>query len=141
MSNDARFDPRFDPAFQPGYDGPPAATPAAQPAPVAAKPPVAFVGIAAPSPSEDGGSPEPRPVGINPFVTGLGAAAVVLVAVGFYLVALTGEIYNAGGGAPGLDYASFQMLSFAAPLVITLGIATAVGILFLFAARWWRPRL
>ena len=151
MSDDARFDPRFDPAFQPGYAGPIAAGPSAAkdvPAPTAAAPtalsaappaaPPAMSGVAAPVPDTTTHEPADGR-GVNPFVIGLGVVSIVLTLGGVYLITLLQQMFAASQGSQStFDYATLQALLYGVPLLITLGIATAIGVLFIFAVRWWR---
>lgn len=143
MSDDARFDPRFDPAFQPGYVGPPASTPTAQaPAQAAAvpSPPAALPEVvnSAPQASLDDSVVVNRP---NPFIIVLGVVSLLLVGGGFYFTAQLRQIYySAQQESSGFDFSTFQVLIYAIPLMISLGIATAIGIMFMLAARWSRLR-
>lgn len=160
MSNDG-FDPRFDPAFQRGYDGP--APTSVQKAPVQKVPvqkPIASRPAAVPveqSRSFEDRQPvadrEPRPsesfdFGVdieetevdaprrpNPFLIALGAISVLLVGAGFYLVSRVQDLY-ADTQSSGFDFVTLQVLMQAVPVVIGLGLATGVGILFIFAIRW-----
>jgi hypothetical protein len=142
MSDDTRFDPRFDPAFQPGYVAPPTQPTRRNPLPAVVPPPPTPLPLVVPTAVEVTGVEPPvvesaSPGGINPFVIGLGAVSVVLVLGGLYLTAQARELYSSSAGASGFDYATFQVVIYGAPLMIAVGIATAIGILFLFAARWW----
>ena len=154
MSDDARFDPRFDPAFQPGYAGPiaselpatqpvsapfvAAAPPTASSAAPPAAPPPAMSAVAAPIPD----LPTAEPADgrrVNPFVIGLGVVSIVLMLGGGYLITLLQQMFAASQGSQTtFDYATFQALVYGAPLLIALGVATAIGILFISAVRWWR---
>ena len=142
MSDDARFDPRFDPAFQPGYAGPiaseqPAARPVQAPA-VTAAPPTALPNASAPVPESmtDETAADGR---VNPFIVALGVVSLVLVLSGFALISLLQQMFEASQGSQtNFDYATFQALVYGAPFLMVLGIATAIGILFIFAVRWWR---
>jgi hypothetical protein len=141
MSDDARFDPRFDPAFQPGYAGPLASAPsAAQPvtAPPAALPTVtAPVTDVATVPAEERGDDHRT----NPFIIALAAVSVILILGGVYLLSLLQQMFAASQGSQTtFDYVTLQALIFGGPLLIALGIATAIGILCMFASRWWRLR-
>jgi hypothetical protein len=144
MSDDARFDPRFDPAFQPGYAGPIASAPAAAqpvtPPPVTAAPPTALPTVAAPAAPDvaEETALEPR---ANPFIIALAAVAVILIIGGVYLLSLLQQMFAASQGSQTtFDYVTLQALIFGGPLLIALGIATAIGILCMFASRWWRLR-
>ena len=149
MSDGTRFDPRFDPAFQPGYEGPivPAAPAAERRAPepphIGAPPP----GRPAPESAPGGGmAPADEPQvedaplapGRNPFLIALGAMAVLLTVGGLYLVSRLRDIFVDVRAASEVDYVTLQVLMNAAPLVVVLGLATGIGVLFLLAARWKR---
>lgn len=162
MSDDAsKFDPRFDPAFQRGYDGQPQVRPAAVPSagqPVQRTPlievppairsetrrepaPEATPVAAAPSrllvePTVDyAEEPERR---VNPFLIGLLAAAVLLIGGGLYLTSRLGEMFANTQGSASYDYITLQVMTFAAPMLIVLGVATGIGVLFIYAVRWGR---
>jgi hypothetical protein len=136
MSDDARFDPRFDPAFQPGYDGP-----LAQPAPVARQrtvvsAPEALPVVQTPVAVEADLDDVPVRTGTNPFLIALGAVAFLLVGGGTYLVSRLSDMFLDTQSA--VDYTILQVLMYGAPMVIVLGLAAGVGILFVLAARWYR---
>lgn len=146
MSDDARFDPRFDPAFQPGYAGPLASAPsAAQPdaaQPIAA-PPTALRTVTAPVTDVPAVAAEEREEDhrTNPFIIALGAVSMVLILGGVYLLSLLQQMFAASQESQtAFDYTTFQALVYGAPLLIALGIATAIGILCMLASRWWRLR-
>ena len=76
---------------------------------------------------------------VNPFVIGLGVVSIVLILGGVYLITLLQQMFAVSQGSQTtFDYATFQALMYGAPLLIALGIATAIGVLFIFAVRWWR---
>jgi hypothetical protein len=129
MSED--FDPRFDPAFQRGYDGPmtfPERTRAGEG-------PVAEQHAGEPARTREQTEPidEPTP-GVNPFLVVLGALAVVLIGVGLYLVSRMGDLY--ADASSEFDFVAVQALLALAPLLIALGAATGIGLLFVLAMRW-----
>jgi hypothetical protein len=162
MSDDTRqqFDPRFDPAFQRGFD--PAtpvvasmpvqrpAEPAAQ-ARVTAAPPAPAVQQASPPPatpdstdalissyldapeSDDADASAP---GRNPFLFALGIVAIVLVVAGIWLFVQSGAAFNSRQVRSQGDYMSLDATIHMAPFIALLGGATAIGVLFVFAARW-----
>ena len=150
MSDDRNFDPRFDPAFQRGYDGVvdarprPTRTESAAPAPAVpvadeVQPTAASVAGAASAPLvEEIPGDDPLPPRVNPFLIALALIAVVLVGAGFYLVARIPALYADSQNSTDFDFVTLQVLIGAAPLAIALGIATAVGILFMLALRWGR---
>jgi hypothetical protein len=161
MSNDTKpeFDPRFDPAFQRGFAGPvtrsapvarpsaPVAKPAPQVAPsprVAPSPPIIERGPEvrisneplAPSTTEvveDESKFQLRRV--NPFSLVLVLLSVVLIGGGLWAVQFAREAFLAVNLSSDIDYVTLQMVIIAAPLAIALGVATALGLLFLLAFR------
>jgi hypothetical protein len=150
MSDDARFDPRFDRAFQPGYDGPLAATRPTQraagattigPVPTSRVAPDALAPVSAPvvEKSETGEATTDEPTRrINPFLIPLGLIAVALLAGGLFLFSRLRVLVTEGQIGADVDYVSVQALVYATPLLIVLGIATGIGLLFLLASRWER---
>ena len=138
MSDDARFDPRFDPAFQPGYEGPlSSAKPAAKSRP-AASVPEALVVVPTPVPDEPVAEDEPVSRRTNPFLIALGAVAILLLGGGLYVVSRLRDLFADTQSTSDFDYVTLQVLMYAAPLVLVLGLATGIGVLFLLAARWGR---
>jgi len=154
MSDEAsKFDPRFDPAFQRGFDGKTQATPREklQPtsvfAPVAA-PPARPVAAAQPEAVQAVNRVVVEPTEIvddegearrvNPFLIALLAAAVLLIGGGIYLVSRLGEMFANPSASSQYDYITLQALTIAAPMLIVLGVATAIGVLFIYAVRWGR---
>lgn len=141
MSDDRRFDPRFDPAFQPGYEGPlsEATPPVVSPQPVIGSPPrarQAAASLLAPTatPIED----DPAPRRANPFLIALAVVAVLLIGGGGYLLSRIREFTLDSGSITGIDYMTLQALVYAAPLAVALGVATGIGVLFIYAVRWGR---
>jgi hypothetical protein len=151
MSNDrSNFDPRFDPAFQRGFDGEvevvvtervPDRVPDRVTERVAES---AIVELApsAPAVSEPGlieaSEPDARGGRINPYLVALGAVSVALVAGGLYLVSRLREFFDSSQTTTDFDFVILQVLLYAAPLIVVLGVATAIGMVFLAAARWER---
>jgi hypothetical protein len=154
-----KFDPRFDPAFQRGYDpdedgpesaGAPAGAPAGasgaggaatvsgetreQHRPDESGPPV--VGAAA---AESGGSEQSQaqPVQPNPFERTLGviAAALVILGVGAVLWANNAN-YNGPGETWGWHQALQSLAWVLSSPMITIGLATGVGLVFRRAIAW-----
>jgi hypothetical protein len=133
------FDPRFDPAYQPGFD--PAKHTTAPPPPVD-KPdvgapqeetvaePVTPLAAAVPA--------APTRARRNPILIALWVLSALFVASGFYGLRLIGDrvaALGSTGGFGGADYYLLQSYVVLAPLLIVLGLATAVGTLFLLAVR------
>ncbi len=157
-------DPRFDPAFQRGFDpsipieeyvpapvprksAPPVAPPAPvvlAPTPVVAQPSPAAVAPAAPdaedAPAQDTDSPEEADASPsrNPFLLFLGIIAIALVVAGIWLFVQSGDAFNSKEVRSQGDYMSLDSTIHAAPFIALLGGATAIAILFVFAARWRR---
>jgi hypothetical protein len=127
------IDPRFNPAYQPGFD--PSKHVAAPPAPVA--PAI----VEEPVPVERFETvPEVTPARRrNPLLVTLWVLSALLVASGVYGLQLIGDrvaVLGSTGGFGGADYYLLQSYVILAPLLIGLGIATALGTLFVLAVRW-----
>lgn len=137
MSDDARFDPRFDPAFQPGYTGP-LATSKPAPKPVIGDPPQPLAERAAAAVFEREPDDESAPRRTNPFLIALGALALLFLGGGLYLVSRLRDLFADTQSTSDFDYVTLQVLMYAAPLILVLGLATGVGVLFLLASRWDR---
>lgn len=150
MSDDRDFDPRFDPAYQRGYEGVvdaaprsnrPAATPAAPavvPEPIGAPP-----ASATPQPDEVLHTQvddfvEAAPSRPNPFLIALIVLSVALVGGGLYLVVKMRDLFADTQSSTNFDFVTLQVLIGAAPIAIGLGVATALGVLFIYAVRWGR---
>jgi hypothetical protein len=85
--------------------------------------------------------PDVRPsTARNPFLLALGLVAVFLVAGGIGLFVASGGAFNSRDVRSQGDYMSLDALIHAAPFVALLGIATALGVLFVFAAKWRKRR-
>jgi hypothetical protein len=160
------FDPRFDPAFQRGFDAEGAATrlqaprtayesPVARVASVVQAPPVVTQMIAPPAQFEVGVPPLVEQTGIeqadataesppdrrpNPFLLALAVVSVALAGGGAWGVQAARSPFLESNAAAGTDFVGLQMLMLMSPLAIILGIATAVGIAFFYAAEWQRRR-
>lgn len=154
---DPGFDPRFDPAFQPGFDpsrhpsGMKDVTtrvPTASPTSPEVEPGAAAF-VSAPSVSAPSGAaaemsavPADLPARArrrNPLIILLWIMSVVLVASGVYglrLVADRVKDLGSSGGFGEADYYLMQAYTVLAPLLIALGIATAIGTIFLLATRF-----
>lgn len=164
MSDDrARLDPRFDPAFQRGYDGAPPAAGSPGPAPAMAPQPMAPQPMAPPpstpeprtTPREDAGSPvgagvtasAPRtlltpdsfvadePRRFNPWLITLGAVSVVLTLGGLLLITRLRDLFADTQNSAEFDYVVLQSLIIGAPILVGLGLATGIGLLFVLALR------
>ncbi len=135
MSDDRSFDPRYDPAFQRGWDGP--AAPVTSPAPRPAEPERIVVAPERVSADEgvDGDESRRR---LNPFLIVLGVVSIALVVAGVWMASRVSDGFSQQGPSTQVDYALLQVLMIASPVTTLLGVATAVGILFLLAARWGR---
>jgi len=146
MGNDARdtFDPRFDPAFQPGFEGP-VVTPSAarknrdvSPAQTALVQRTEQVGRAIAGDSDDSEDEvevehRRRP---NPFLLALIAVSVALIVGGLGSAQSVRALFDTENISVELDYISLEMIKFAAPLAVALGVATAIGVLFVYALDW-----
>lgn len=138
------FDPRFDPAFQPGYDpivhgreqrpAAPNVEPGARTPPtVAPEPPIAV--DEEPAVGADAATAVRRP---NVFLLALWVLSAIFIGAGLYLLHFISDrldSLNTSGGGGSSDYYLLQAYTMGAPMLITLGLATATGTLFLFAAR------
>lgn len=168
---DKQVDPRYDPVFQPGFDGqvvkgltrrPEPAAPASAATPtIDALRPVPRPDPYAPhddfltamrdaAASEaprlaDADVPEPRsapparPVWRNPFlivVALIGAALIGIGISGMNAVATQGGFSSADS-----SYLYFVFMQFGGPMLVVLGIATLVGVVFFLALQWQRGRL
>lgn len=136
MSDDRGFDPRYDPAFQRGWDGPvtPVA-PVASGAPRAAEP--ERIVVSPDRAASEDADEEPRRR-LNPYLIVLGAVSIALVVAGVWMASRVSEGFSQEGPSTQVDYAMLQVLMIGSPVTALLGVATAVGILFLLAARWGR---
>jgi hypothetical protein len=76
----------------------------------------------------------------NPFLLFLGIIAVALIAVGVWLFVRSGEAFNTSQVRSQGDYMTLTATINMAPFIALLGAATAIGVLFVFAARWRRRR-
>jgi hypothetical protein len=148
--NSATIDPRFDPAFQRGFDGavtttrrrPTIGTPPVLPAQAPAARPVVSTS-AVPEPT----APEPQSVveedeaeevvrGVNPFIVVLWIVAVLLVISGAYLTMWARTTFLTDSLSTNIDYVTIQIITYGSPLLVVLGLATAIGLVFLHAIAW-----
>ncbi len=155
MSKDARdgFDPRFDPAFQPGFSGevvtpraprrdrdahivvPSFAETAVQTAVATpTRPPMADASEPADERTESDQSERRRRP--NPFLLALIAVAAALIVGGLGAAQSIRSLFDTENISVELDYMSLEMIKFAAPLAVALGVATAIGVLFIYALDW-----
>lgn len=130
------FDPRFDPAFQRGYDAPVRPAKASRPTESEA---VSSVPVpnSEERPSAKSES-EAAPRRTNPFLIALTALSAAMIAAGLVVATRLGDIFNSTQFNSELDYVSLQIVMIGTPILIGLGIATGVGVLFVFAVRWGR---
>lgn len=140
-----KFDPRFDPRFQPGYQGEPGETVGVDEAiamtEVADAEHLADSGQLADAgelvDTEHGVDEEREP---NPFERTLWVVAAILVVGGVALAYWANSLNFRGGGSdwtwPLMIQSSMWALS--GPMV-TVGLATAVGLLFRRAITWKPP--
>lgn len=138
------FDPRFDPAFQRGYEGSTAAPTRPAPSPTvpviggpppARAEPIPRVTVASTEPEEVVDAAPRRP---NPFLLAIAAVSILLIGAGLYGVFRIRDLLADTSSGSGLDYVSIQVLISVAPLVLVLGVATGIGLLFVLAVRWRR---
>jgi hypothetical protein len=158
-ATEPRFDPRHDPLFQRGYDP---AVPRVSTQPVAAQPAgtehVAAPPIAArPGSTQPGsthpGSTEPdstepdsvQPVGprrVNPYIRALWIVGIGLVVGGLALVwqATSNNAYNNYSADDVTLAMLLQQLAWVViPVMLTVGTATIVALVFWEAAHWRAP--
>ncbi|CAN5342157.1 hypothetical protein BH11ACT4_BH11ACT4_15670 [soil metagenome] len=144
MSDDRDFDPRFHPAYQRGYEGVvDAAAAPSRPAPHAAPPLPAQGPAAAPAPHAPAAALVDDPADTpsrkaNPFVITLVVISAALLGGGLYLVVSIRRLFADVQGSTSFDYVTLQVLIGIAPIAIGLGVATALGVLFVYAVRWGR---
>jgi uncharacterized membrane protein YidH (DUF202 family) len=72
----------------------------------------------------------------NPFLVVLAIIAIVLVGVGIWLFIQSGDAFNSREVRSQGDYMTIYATILMAPYISLLGVATAIGVLFLFAAKW-----
>jgi len=83
---------------------------------------------------------EDRRLWTNPFLIGLALVAVALVFAGLWMFQVAREPFLGTNANSQADYATLTMLMDLAPLLLVLGAATAIGIVFAFALQWQRRR-
>jgi hypothetical protein len=89
-----------------------------------------------PNANPDAAADAARPRRANPFLIALAAISVLLVVGGAWGVQAARDPFLRSNAAANTDYVGLQILAIFAPVAIVLGIATAVGILFVYAVRW-----
>lgn len=150
MADADRFDPRFDPAFQRGFEGeaepvsrPAAFTPEARP--VVEQPREVVERVVETDSVERAArrAPERRPEALdaapqrrNPFLIAALVIAGLLIVGGILIFARLPEWRAIVQGEAVVDFAILQTLYFAAPLMVTLGVATIIAVLLIAAVRW-----
>lgn len=80
---------------------------------------------------------EPRR-SINPFLIALAVLAVALIAGGLWALQSLRSSFLTEDLATDVDYVTMQATLYGAPLAIALGVATALGVLFILATGWRR---
>ena len=152
MADDPTLDPRFDPAFQRGFEGtvgttrrrPPVGTPSVVPAQeIVSKPVVveAAPRALAPEPLDE------RPVShapeaedeaegrrANPFIVALIVIAVVLIGAGIWGSMFANTVFQTDLTSS-VSYVTVLLVISSSAVSIGLGVATLIGIVFLYAAR------
>jgi hypothetical protein len=123
----------------------PPTTPAAGPSPAVAQNPGADIvdpdaeGTDAPEDADALAETDSEPSAArNPFLLFLGIIAVALIAVGVWLFVRSGEAFNSREVRSQGDYMTLTATINMAPFIALLGVATVIGVLFVFAARWKR---
>ncbi|HEY2644933.1 MAG TPA: hypothetical protein VGI56_14355 [Galbitalea sp.] len=91
------------------------------------------------APADDDATEDSNPAR-NPFLLVLGIIAVVLITVGVWLFAQTGQAFNSREVRSQGDYMTLVATIQMAPFIALLGGATAIGVIFMFAAKWRRHR-
>jgi hypothetical protein len=147
-ADDDRFDPRFDPAFQRGYTGPvPTSVPATNakpridsPAPHrVAEPEQSAHRVVHDDRDDEFEYPDDAPLRrANPFLIALGVVALALVGGGLYLISRMRDLFASTQNQADFDFVTMQVLMVLAPIIVCLGLATAIGVLFIYAGRWGR---
>jgi hypothetical protein len=132
-----KFDPRFDAAFQPGFADkrgraarPERSTNPAKAALEAAREHAEQVIVDVDTEHEIGAR---RP---NPFLIALLVLSLALITGGISAVQAVRSFFSTQDISADMDYITYQMLIYAAPISIALGIAIAAGVLFIYAINW-----
>ena len=125
------FDPRFDAAFQRGYDGPPPSSQKQPTEPAAQSVPLIRV-------DADVSREEPVERRANPFLIALTIASIAFVSAGLVLVFQLRALFGDTQASADFDYITLQTLMIGSPILVGLGLATGIGVLFVYAVRWGR---
>lgn len=73
----------------------------------------------------------------NPFLLALAAVAVLLVGIGAWVFTQARAGFDDAANIQSQgDFLSLQAMIAAAPSIVLLGVATGIGVLFVFAGRW-----
>lgn len=70
--------------------------------------------------------------GVNPFLLGLLVVAAALIGCGVYLLQWSRELFMTNQ----VDFVFAQTVVYTVPVILGLGIATAIGVVFVYAVRW-----
>ncbi|MBC7518003.1 MAG: hypothetical protein H7248_03835 [Microbacteriaceae bacterium] len=162
-----RFDPRFDPAFQPGFGGQRQVPIEPQSQIGSQSQGQPQIESQSQSQSQSQSEPQPQPQSqlgresdaepvtnlaqptsavptsaSNPYLRALWVISAALVSAGSALLGALPEIGTQvqRSAAPDVFFYSVQSMVIGAPLLIVLGLATAVTLLFLRALRWMPQR-
>jgi hypothetical protein len=76
----------------------------------------------------------------NPFLIALGVIALALIGIGIWLFTRSGAAFNSREVRSQGDYMSLDATIHMAPFISLLGVATAIGVIFVFATKWRRRR-
>ncbi len=151
-SGNAGLDPRFDPAFQRGFEGTigttrrraPVGTPSVVPAQdivqksvvvepsqraVIAEPPETLPATRGPEPREDVEAPR-----FSPFVAVLVVIAVALIGAGIWGAIFANSVFQTDLTSS-VSYVTVLLVISGSAVSIGVGVATLIGIVFLYAAR------
>jgi hypothetical protein len=138
MSNDKEtFDPRFDPAFQPGFEGkiaPATKVNKRDVAPALAALEAARAGAVEPVAAQESAAETTRRP--NPFLIALAVISVALIAGGLSAMQSLRATFTTENISTSIDYMTLQMVIYAAPLAVAVGILIGVGVLFIYAVNW-----
>ena len=147
--SDDEFDPRFDPAFQRGFDGEGLRAPRRPVESAPTAPPIGLPSIALPPTPPSTGETAPatpqtaddaadddRQPRRNPFLIALAVVSVALVVAGVWIIQIARAPFDGTNAAANVDFVFLQILGGLAPAAIALGVATAIGIVFVLAVDW-----